>query len=67
MPKAKDARADKAFEMYKQGLKLIEIANQLGIAEGTVRSWKNRYKWDDGGNGNVAKEREKGTQRCERE
>ena len=65
MPKAKDARADKAFEMYKQGLKLIEIANQLGIAEGTVRSWKNRYKWDYGGN--VAKEREKGTQRCERE
>lgn len=47
MPKAKDARADKAFEMYKQGLKLIEIVNQLGIAEGTVRSWKNRYKWDD--------------------
>lgn len=46
MPKGKDARADKAFEMYKQGLKLIEIANQLGIAEGTVRSWKNRYKWD---------------------
>lgn len=45
MPKAKDARADKAFEMYKQGLKLVEIANQLGVAEGTVRSWKNRYKW----------------------
>ena len=32
--------------MYKQGLKLVEIASQLGIAEGTVRSWKNRYKWD---------------------
>ena len=45
MPKVKDARADKAFEMYKQGLKLVEIANQLGVAEGTVRSWKNRYKW----------------------
>lgn len=55
MPKAKDARADKAFEMYKQGLKLIEIANQLGIAEGTVRSWKNRYKWDDGGNATLQK------------
>lgn len=64
MPKAKDARADKAFEMYKQGLKLIEIANQLGIAEGTVRSWKNRYKWDDGGNATLQKERKKGTQRC---
>ena len=45
MPKVKDAKADKAFEMYKQGLKLVEIANQLGVAEGTVRSWKNRYKW----------------------
>lgn len=59
MPKAKDARADKAFEMYKQGLKLIEIANQLGIAEGTVRSWKNRYKWDDGGNATLRKREKK--------
>ena len=59
MPKAKDARADKAFEMYKQGLKLIEIANQLGIAEGTVRSWKNRYKWDDGGNATLQKKEKK--------
>lgn len=58
MPKAKDARADKAFEMYKQGLKLIEIANQLGIAEGTVRSWKNRYKWD-GGNATLQKKEKK--------
>lgn len=46
MPKAKDQRADKAFELYKQGLKLIEIADRLGLPEGTVRSWKNRYKWD---------------------
>ena len=59
MPKAKDARADKAFEMYKQGLKLIEIANQLGIAEGTVRSWKNRYKWDDGGDATLQKKEKK--------
>ena len=59
MPKAKDARADKAFEMYKQGLKLIEIANQLGIAEGTVRSWKNRSKWDDGGNATLQKKEKK--------
>lgn len=45
--------------MYKQGLKLIEIANQLGIAEGTVRSWKNRYKWDDGGNATLRKKEKK--------
>lgn len=59
MPKAKDARADKAFEMYKQGLKLIDIANQLGVAEGTVRSWKNRYKWDGGGNATLQKKEKK--------
>ena len=55
MPKAKDARADKAFEMYKQGLKLIDIANQLGVAEGTVRSWKNRYKWNGETNATLQK------------
>lgn len=58
MPKAKDARVDKAFEMYKQGLKLIEIANQLGVAEGTVRSWKNRYKWDGDRNATLQKKKE---------
>ena len=55
MLKAKDARADKAFEMYKQGLKLIDIANQLGVAEGTVRSWKNRYKWNGETNATLQK------------
>ena len=55
MPKAQDARADKAFEMYKQGLKLIDIANQLGVAEGTVRSWKNRYKWNGETNATLQK------------
>lgn len=29
-----------------QGLKLVEIASQLNLPEGTIRSWKNRYKWD---------------------
>ena len=55
MPKAKDARADKAFELYRQGLKLIEIAGQLQVAEGTVRSWKNRYKWDGESNATLRK------------
>ncbi len=27
-------------------MKLIEIANQLNLSEGTVRCWKNRYKWN---------------------
>jgi phage terminase small subunit len=45
MARAPDERAKKAHELYKSGLKLIEIASQLGVPEGTVRSWKNRYKW----------------------
>ena len=32
--------------MYLKGAKLVEIASQLSLPEGTVRSWKNRYKWD---------------------
>ena len=38
--------------MYLQGQKLVEIASQLSLPEGTVRSWKNRYNWDC----NVAKD-----------
>lgn len=32
--------------MFRQGMKLVEIASQLNLPEGTIRSWKNRYKWD---------------------
>ena len=32
--------------MFLQGMKLVEIASQLNLPEGTVRSWKNRYNWD---------------------
>ena len=53
MPRKTDERIIKAKELYKKGQKLIEIANRLDVPEGTVRSWKNRYKWDC----NVAKEK----------
>lgn len=46
MPKAKNAKADEAFELYKQGLKLVDIAEQLDLPAGTVRRWKSSYKWD---------------------
>lgn len=32
--------------MFRKGMKLIEIANQLGLPEGTVRRWKCTHKWD---------------------
>jgi len=47
LARAPDERVNKAYELYKQGLKLVEIASQLSVPEGTVRSWKNRYKWDN--------------------
>lgn len=53
MARAPDQRVAQAKALYDKGLKLIDIANQLGIPEGTVRSWKNRYNWDC----NVAKEK----------
>lgn len=64
MPRARDANVDKAKEMFDSGMKLIEIASQLNVPEGTVRSWKNRYKWDcnatKGSKCNVAKRKRGG-------
>ena len=47
MARAPDQRMEQARALYNKGLKLIEISEQLGIPEGTVRSWKNRYKWNN--------------------
>lgn len=44
--RAPDVRVVKAKELYESGLKLVEIASQLNVPEGTIRSWKNRNKWD---------------------
>ncbi|WP_455500933.1 phage terminase small subunit [Gemmiger sp.] len=46
MPKARNAKAEEALALYRQGLKLVEIAKQLDLPEGTVRRWKCTYKWD---------------------
>ncbi|NGP60071.1 cell division protein FtsK [Paenibacillus thiaminolyticus] len=49
MARARDPSRDTAFEMWKQAngeIKLKDIAEQLGISEGTVRGWKNKDKWD---------------------
>ena len=46
MARAPDPRIEQAKAMCLKGMKLVEIASQLNLPEGTVRSWKNRYKWD---------------------
>ncbi len=45
MARAPDPKAAHAKELFLTGKKLIEIAETLGVPEGTVRSWKNRYGW----------------------
>lgn len=47
MARAPDERIDQAKEMYLQGRKLVEIASQLNLPEGTVRRWKCTHKWDN--------------------
>ena len=46
MARAPDKRIEQAKEMYLQGQKLVEIASQLNLPEGTVRRWKCTHKWD---------------------
>lgn len=46
MARAPDPRIEKAKAMYLKGMKLVEIASQLNMPEGTVRRWKCTHKWD---------------------
>lgn len=46
MARAPDERYERAKAMYQQGQKLVEIASQLKLPEGTVRRWKSTHKWD---------------------
>lgn len=47
MPRAKNAKAEIALKLYRQGILLKDIADQLKVPQGTVRRWKSTYKWDD--------------------
>ena len=46
MARAPDERIEQAKAMYLKGLKLVEIASQLNLPEGTVRRWKSTHKWE---------------------
>ena len=57
MPREPNPKIEQARKLYMQGKKLIEIAEQLEVPEGTVRSWKNRYKWNSEDNATLQKEK----------
>ena len=47
MPRAPDEKYSKAYDMYDRGYKLVELASQLNVPEGTVLRWKCTHKWDN--------------------
>jgi hypothetical protein len=47
MARAPDERYSEAYNLFRSGKKLIEIANQLNLPEGTVRRWKSTHNWED--------------------
>ena len=46
MARSPNEKAEKARKLYKDGMKLVEIASQLEVPSGTVRRWKSTYHWD---------------------
>lgn len=46
LARAPNKKVDKAKKLYLKGEKLIDIANELELPEGTVRRWKKTYQWD---------------------
>lgn len=46
MPRKPDERIAQAKDMFLRGLKLVDIARQLDLPEGTVRRWKSTHGWD---------------------
>jgi len=48
MPRAPSEKAREAYKMFKQGSKLVEIAEKLKVPASTVRRWKFDHKWTPG-------------------
>ena len=58
MPRKRDPRRDKAFEIWKNSngeKKLKDIAAELGVADTQIRKWKSQDKWSEKLKGNVTK------------
>lgn len=49
MARARSPDSIKAEEMFRSGMKLVEIAEKLGVPAGTVRRWKSTQKWEVSG------------------
>lgn len=43
--RAVNPKIQAAEELFNNGMKMVDIAKQLDVPEGTVRRWKHSYKW----------------------
>ena len=46
MARRPNEKVIKAYELYKTGMRLVDIAGKLDVPAGTVRRWKATYAWD---------------------
>ena len=46
MARARSPNSIEAEEMYKNGMKLVDIATKLDVPASTVRRWKSTQNWD---------------------
>lgn len=53
----RNEKAETAYNLYMRGEKLVDIAKQLGVPEGTIRRWKHDHKWDGERSGKKGSER----------
>jgi phage terminase small subunit len=69
LPRAKNAKAEIALKLYRQGKLLKDIAEELEVPQGTVRRWKSEYGWDGEGvrkNNERSEKRSQNNERSER-
>lgn len=62
----RNPKTDEAEKLFRKGLKLKDIASSLEVPEGTVRRWKNTYKWDNERSEKKANVRNRGGQKGNR-
>ena len=49
MPRQPNNKITEAEKLYKSGMKMVDIAKQLEVPEGTVRRWKHDKDWEGTG------------------
>lgn len=66
MARKRNPKTDEAEKLFRKGLKLKDIASRLEVPEGTVRRWKNTYKWNSERSDKKANVRKRGGQKGNR-